>query len=207
MITEKDLIDVGFTQHKMTSQFNSPSYYKNGRITINATRYWTWFLDDEQDNSIAVSSKEALIKLLEKINKNQDKFLIKISNTKIQKYVRDRFEIEVPLYMVYHMKLKMYNSPLYFEMHHPNDEYFDMDGEIDENDKVLTYHINAGDGELITTDLNSGLEYEGCLQEQIEYQDQHNNLIPDDDGVLFTFTVSVKKTMTQAEVDNLPEKQ
>ena len=40
-------------------------YYKKGRITINATEFWTWFLDNEQRNDIAVSSKDALSELLQ----------------------------------------------------------------------------------------------------------------------------------------------
>lgn len=71
--------------------------------------------------------------------------------------------------------------------------------------KVITYHIDAGDGELISTDLMSGLELEGCLQTQIE-QEHLFNIQPDNEGVLMTFTVTVKKVFTQKEVDQLPEK-
>jgi hypothetical protein len=40
-------------------------YYKRGRITINATHFWTWFLDGEQRNDIAVYSIDDLKKLIE----------------------------------------------------------------------------------------------------------------------------------------------
>ena len=76
ILTEKDLIELGFTQHLMVGTgWNSISsmrdavyYYKKGRITINATEFWTWFLDDDQRNDIGVSNKENLIKLLKKYN-------------------------------------------------------------------------------------------------------------------------------------------
>lgn len=72
-LSEADLIDVGFSQHTMVGTgWNSTSsmrdavyYYKKGRIAINATRFWTWFLDGEQRNDISVSSKDALLKLCE----------------------------------------------------------------------------------------------------------------------------------------------
>lgn len=65
-LTEQDLLDVGFTQHLMvgtgwntiSSMCDSVYYYVNNRITINATRFWTWFLDGVQKNDIAVHSKE-----------------------------------------------------------------------------------------------------------------------------------------------------
>lgn len=77
MLTESDLVDAGFTKHLMAGTgWNSISsmrdavyYYKNGRITINATTFWTWFLDDDQRNDIAVSSKESLLELLTQYNK------------------------------------------------------------------------------------------------------------------------------------------
>lgn len=70
-LTEQDLIKSGFSQHLMAGTgWNSISsmcdpiyYYKKGRITINATEIWTWFLDGEQRNDIAVSSIEELEKL------------------------------------------------------------------------------------------------------------------------------------------------
>ena len=76
MLTEQDLMDAGFSQHLMTGTgWNSISsmrdafyYYKNGRITINATYFWTWFLDADQRNDIGVSSKEALDKMLLEYN-------------------------------------------------------------------------------------------------------------------------------------------
>lgn len=73
-----------------------------------------------------------------------------------------------------------------------------------ENNKIITYHIDAGDGELITVDLLGGLEYEGCLQKQIE--DMINLDEMDEEGELFSFTVTVKKVLTEQEVMDLPEK-
>ena len=72
-LTEQDLVDLGFSKnemagtvwHTINSMRDSVYYYKKDRITINATQFWTWFLDDNQRNDIAVSSKEALIELLE----------------------------------------------------------------------------------------------------------------------------------------------
>ncbi len=72
MLTEDDLTEAGFTKHLMMgtgfvstlSMCPAQFYYKNGRITINATKFWTWFLDGEQDNRISVSTKEALKELL-----------------------------------------------------------------------------------------------------------------------------------------------
>jgi len=71
-LSENDLVELGFSKHLMVGTgWNSISsmrdavyYYKNGRITINATHFWTWFLDDDQRNDIAVSSKDALSELL-----------------------------------------------------------------------------------------------------------------------------------------------
>jgi len=78
MLTEQDLIDVGFTQHLMlgtgwlsiSSMCDAQYYYKspNKKITINCTRFWTWFLGDEQDNRIAVYTKEDLKNLLLKFD-------------------------------------------------------------------------------------------------------------------------------------------
>jgi hypothetical protein len=71
-LSENDLVELGFSKHLMVGTgWNSISsmrdavyYYKNGRITINATNVWTWFLDSDQRNDIAVSSKESLSELL-----------------------------------------------------------------------------------------------------------------------------------------------
>lgn len=76
MLTEEDLIKLGFTQHTMLgtgwnstlSMRDAVFYYKKGRITINATEFWTWFLDGEQRNDIAVSSPEELANLLKHEN-------------------------------------------------------------------------------------------------------------------------------------------
>jgi hypothetical protein len=80
MITENDLIELGFTQHLMPGTgWNSVSsmrdavyYYENGRIAINATEFWTWFLDNIQRNDIEVNTKEELIKLLKTYNSNTE---------------------------------------------------------------------------------------------------------------------------------------
>lgn len=71
-LSELDLVELGFTKHLMTgtgwksinSMQDSIYYYKYGRITINATAFWTWFLDDEQRNDIAVNTKNDLLKLM-----------------------------------------------------------------------------------------------------------------------------------------------
>ena len=73
-LTENDLVELGFSKHMMigtgwqttTSMRDAIYYYKCGRITINATEFWTWFLDGEQRNDIAVSTKTELSNLLTK---------------------------------------------------------------------------------------------------------------------------------------------
>lgn len=72
LLKEEDLPELGFEKRLMvgtgylsiSSMHPAQYYYINGRITINATRFWTWFLDNEQRNDIAVSTKENLIKLI-----------------------------------------------------------------------------------------------------------------------------------------------
>jgi hypothetical protein len=72
MLTEQDLTDLGFSKNLMvgtgytsiSSMTPAIYYYKKGRITINATQFWTWFLDGEQRNDISVSTREGLINLL-----------------------------------------------------------------------------------------------------------------------------------------------
>ena len=72
MITEQDLIDCKMERHQMMgtgwnsigSMGDAIYYYKKGRITINATEFWTWFLDDAMRNDIAVYTKGDLINLL-----------------------------------------------------------------------------------------------------------------------------------------------
>ena len=74
MITENDLVNIGFEKRLMAGTgWNSVNsmrdaiyYYKKGRITINATRFWTWFLDGEQRNDISVTTVEHLKHLLTK---------------------------------------------------------------------------------------------------------------------------------------------
>jgi hypothetical protein len=78
-MTEKDLISLDFEKKLMLGtgyvSINSMRppiyYYVNGRITVNATRYWTWFLDGDQRNDIAVNSKKELKELLEHYNKQE----------------------------------------------------------------------------------------------------------------------------------------
>jgi hypothetical protein len=72
--------------------------------------------------------------------------------------------------------------------------------------KIITYHIDAGDGELITVDLAGGLEHEGIIQSVIEANIERKDIEPDDDGVLMEITIQVKKVMTEQEVMDLPEK-
>lgn len=72
--------------------------------------------------------------------------------------------------------------------------------------KIITYHIDAGDGELTTVDLIEGLAHEGCEQREIERQIEAGELEPDDDGVYLEITIQVKKVMTEQDVMDLPEK-
>ena len=75
-LTEKDLTDAGFDKKLMLgtgfTSINSMTpaiyYYRKNRITINATTHWTWFLDGEQRNDIAVYNKKELLILLNKYN-------------------------------------------------------------------------------------------------------------------------------------------
>lgn len=75
-ITENDLELLGFTKHLMpgtgwlttNSMRDAVYYYKKGRISINATEFWTWFLDGEQRNDIAVDTVAQLEILLKKVN-------------------------------------------------------------------------------------------------------------------------------------------
>lgn len=73
MLTEDNLIEAGFSKHLMpgtgwnsiNSMRDAIYYYKKGKITINATEFWTWFLNGEQRNDIAVSNMDDLKKLIE----------------------------------------------------------------------------------------------------------------------------------------------
>lgn len=73
-----------------------------------------------------------------------------------------------------------------------------------ENNKVFTYHIDAGNGELIVTKehLNYGLECE--MPSDYDMSAECDD--PDEDGVYMTITIKIKKYLTQAEIDTLPEK-
>lgn len=81
MLTEQDLLDLDFSQHTMAGTgWNSISsmqdaiyYYKRGRVCINATEIWTWFLDGEQRNDISVNTKESLKELVEQLEKDNAK--------------------------------------------------------------------------------------------------------------------------------------
>ena len=73
---ETSLENLGFTKHLMlgtgwlstSSMTDAIYYYKNGRITINCTKFWTWFLDGEMRNDIAVATEDELINLLKQTN-------------------------------------------------------------------------------------------------------------------------------------------
>jgi hypothetical protein len=79
-LCEEDLIEMGFARRLMAgtgwqttnSMCDAVYYYEKDRIAINATKYWTWFLDGEQRNDIAVSTKNQLIELLNKNNQNSE---------------------------------------------------------------------------------------------------------------------------------------
>jgi hypothetical protein len=72
ILTEIDLVEIGFEKKLMLGtgyvSINSMQppiyYYKKGRITINATEIWTWFLDNHQRNDIAVTTKNSLYNLI-----------------------------------------------------------------------------------------------------------------------------------------------
>ena len=74
MIKEKDLVALGFSKSIIlgTGTWRNPIeqyYYQNGNLTINATMFWTWFVNGEQDNSVSVADKISLIDLLKKVNR------------------------------------------------------------------------------------------------------------------------------------------
>lgn len=72
MLSESDLLELGFDKKLMlgtgwisiSSMRDAQYYYTKGRLTINATKYWTWFIDNEQRNDITVSNKIELEKLI-----------------------------------------------------------------------------------------------------------------------------------------------
>jgi hypothetical protein len=74
----------------------------------------------------------------------------------------------------------------------------------EERRNIFTYHIDAGDGELIVDrkGLNYGLECE--LPSDLDFDSEHDE--PDEDGTIQEITIKIKKYLTQAEVDALPEK-
>lgn len=71
-LTEEDLVDFGFEKRVMvgtgwnsiSSMCDAVYYYVKGRITINATEFWTWFLDGKQRNDIGVYTKDGMRELL-----------------------------------------------------------------------------------------------------------------------------------------------
>ncbi len=76
LLTEDNLVELGFTKRMMAgtgwltiySMRDAIYWYEKGRIAINATTFWTWFLDKKQRNDIAVNTKEELAELLENID-------------------------------------------------------------------------------------------------------------------------------------------
>lgn len=50
----------------------------------------------------------------------KDSEAIYVYTKEIQKEVFDTYNVKVPFYMIYYPKDNFYNSPLYFEMYHPN---------------------------------------------------------------------------------------
>jgi hypothetical protein len=81
-LNESDLVELGFEKilmagtgwNSISSMRDAIYYYKKDRITINATYFWTWFLDDDIRNDIGVTNKENLIKLLEKYENKKENF-------------------------------------------------------------------------------------------------------------------------------------
>ena len=71
-LTEDDLVELGFEKKLMagtgwtsiSSMTPAVYYYTRGRITINATEMWTWFLDGKQRNDIAVGTRAGLMMLI-----------------------------------------------------------------------------------------------------------------------------------------------
>jgi len=74
MISENDLIELGFSKNLMAGTgWNSISsmtdaiyYYSKGRVSINTTEFWTWFLDGKMRNDIAVNTIEELTELIKR---------------------------------------------------------------------------------------------------------------------------------------------
>ena len=75
ILSEHELVKLGFSKKLMpgtgwnsiSSMCDEVYYYTNNRLTINATEIWTWFLDNQQRNDIAVSTTAELIQLLNKL--------------------------------------------------------------------------------------------------------------------------------------------
>lgn len=49
--------------------------------------------------------------------------LLMVFNEKIQNEIFEKYQIQVPLHMVFCTKEKFYNSPLYFEMWQPEKQF------------------------------------------------------------------------------------
>lgn len=72
-----------------------------------------------------------------------------------------------------------------------------------ENKKVFTYHIDAGDGEVIVTKENLIQGIENVLPNDYDLECEHDE--PESDGSIMTVTIKIKKYMTQKQIDSLPE--
>lgn len=72
MITEEDLIENGFTQYLLLgvggvpvgTKDNPIYFYTNGRITVNVTEDWSWFLDGIQEDNDKIDSVYKLEKYI-----------------------------------------------------------------------------------------------------------------------------------------------
>lgn len=70
--------------------------------------------------------------------------------------------------------------------------------------KIVTYHIDAGDGELIVDREN--LEYGLACEMPSDYDLSSEMDELEEDCVITEIVITVKKVMTKAEFDALPEK-
>lgn len=63
-------------------------------------------------------------------------FAIKINNAETQKSVEEKFEIKVPLYMIYYPHDNFYNSSLWFEMWMPSIEVIEYEEFLKISEKI-----------------------------------------------------------------------
>lgn len=70
-------------------------------------------------------------------------------------------------------------------------------------EKVFTYHIDAGNGEMIVTKPDLLDSIEQMMPNDYDLECEHDE--PDEDGTIMLVTIKIKKCMTQKEVDDLPE--